>query len=74
MSALASAPSSALAQCDEHARLYPHGSLADDREVIAIDALVRLGRRDDAEARAARFRAVHPGSPSMRRLDRILAR
>jgi hypothetical protein len=74
MSALAASPARALAQADEHARLYPHGALADDREVIAIDALVRLGRPQDAEARAGRFRTDHPGSPSIRRIDRILAR
>jgi hypothetical protein len=74
MSTLESSPASALAQADEHARLYPHGALADDREVIAIDALVRLGRRGDAEERARRFRTDHPGSPSIRRIDRILAR
>lgn len=74
MSALGSSPASALAQADQHARLYPHGALADDREVIAIDALVRLGRRGDAEERAGRFRTERPGSPSIRRIDRILAR
>jgi hypothetical protein len=70
--ALGRAPSEALARCDEHARGYPRGALAEEREIIAVDALVRLGRRDDADARASRFRAAHPGSAYLRRLDTLL--
>jgi hypothetical protein len=69
---LASAPADALAKCDEHARAYPSGMLEAEREVLAVDALLRLGRRPEAEARAARFRASHPGSAYLRRLDTLL--
>jgi hypothetical protein len=70
--ALASAPAETLARCDEAARRFPRGALAQEREVLAVDALLRLGRRADAEARAARFRAVYPGSAYLRRLDTLL--
>jgi hypothetical protein len=72
--ALASRPADALASCDEHARRFPSGTLVQEREVLAIDALVRLGRRDEAEARAARFRQAFPRSGHLRRVDALLGR
>jgi hypothetical protein len=72
--ALATSPADALARCDEHARLHRTGSLVEEREVIAVDALIRLGRRSEAEARAARFRVAHPASAYLRRLDTVLGR
>jgi hypothetical protein len=72
--ALATSPADALARCDEHARIYRTGSLVEEREVIAVDALIRLGRRSEAEARAARFRVAHPASAYLRRLDTVLGR
>ena len=41
-------------------------------EVIAIDALVRLGRRPEAETRAARFAKAYPGSSHKTRIDALL--
>jgi outer membrane biosynthesis protein TonB len=70
---LRSDPSSALSAADAHARTHPAGAFADEREILAVDALVRLGRRDEAVARADRFRATHPASPYLRRLERIVA-
>jgi hypothetical protein len=52
----------ALAACDEHARKYPRGALAEEREAIAVQALVLEHRGDDARARAERFRKAHPRS------------
>ncbi|MCA9623611.1 MAG: hypothetical protein KC731_31535, partial [Myxococcales bacterium] len=69
---LASDPARALALCDEHARSHPRGSLGQEREMIAIDALQRLGRTAEARARAAAFRARHPTSGHNRRLDVLL--
>lgn len=74
MRALATSPAAALEATELHATRFPRGAMSDEREVIAIDALMRLGRRDEAHARAARFRAMRSDSPSLRRLDRILAR
>jgi RNA polymerase sigma-70 factor (ECF subfamily) len=71
---LDSDPGAALDFAARHARRYPRGALAQEREVLAIDALLRLGRRADAEERAARFDATFPGSPHRRRIDVLLAR
>ncbi len=72
--ALAAAPDEALSLADEHAARFAAGSLAPERETIAIGALVALGRRDEAQRRADRFRADHPGSAYLRRIDVLLAR
>ncbi|NOU32641.1 MAG: hypothetical protein HOO96_32455, partial [Polyangiaceae bacterium] len=40
------------AATDEHRSTFPAGQLGPERELIAIDALVRLGRRDAAARRA----------------------
>jgi len=53
----------ALALTQEHARRFPGGTLAQEREVIAIDALARLGRAKDAKDRAKGFREQYPDSP-----------
>ncbi len=52
----------ALAACGEHARRFPSGQLAEEREIVAIRALMLLGRRAEAETRAAEFRAKFPES------------
>jgi hypothetical protein len=52
----------ALAACDEHARKFPRGALGEEREAIAVQALVLEHRTDDARARAERFRKTHPRS------------
>ena len=69
---LASNPAETLRRCDEHARTFANGTLVQEREVLAIDALLRLGRRADAEARAARFRRAYPRSGHLRRIDALL--
>jgi hypothetical protein len=52
----------ALVACDDHARKFPRGALAEEREAIAVQALVLEHRPDDARARAERFRKTHPRS------------
>lgn len=52
---LAEAPRETLRLVDEHARAFPSGKLALERELVAVDALEALGRRDEARARAARL-------------------
>jgi RNA polymerase sigma-70 factor (ECF subfamily) len=71
---LSTDPARALAECDALARRFPHGVLDQEREVVAIDALVRLGRRDEATARATRFDAAYPQSTHARRIQEILSR
>jgi hypothetical protein len=52
----------ALEAADRHTRDFPHGQLTEEREAIAIQALVKLGRTAEARARADRFRARYPHS------------
>ncbi|XXT16393.1 sigma-70 family RNA polymerase sigma factor [Sorangium sp. So ce429] len=52
----------ALDALERHARSYPRSSRAQQREALAIQALVQTGRRAEAAARAARFREAFPGS------------
>jgi hypothetical protein len=59
---LARDPARALDLTREHRRRFASGALAQEREVIAIEALGRLGRRADAERRAREFGAKYPDS------------
>ena len=52
----------ALAATAEHAARFPKGMLAEEREAIAIRALARLGRTEEARARLDKLRASHPQS------------
>lgn len=70
--ALRSRPAEALTLTNEHARRFPKGSYAQEREVIAIEALAKTGRTAEARARADRFKRAFPGSASIRRIDAIL--
>jgi hypothetical protein len=70
--ALSQDPSTALRLANEHQRRFADGLLIQEREVIAIDALLRLGRRDAAEQRAAAFDRLHRGSVHSRRIHRLL--
>ena len=71
-SALASDPSIALAIADAAAARFPAGALAQEREMIAIDALTRLGRTPDASARAASFVERYPTSAYRPRIDSLI--
>lgn len=53
---------SALSTIEEHAREFPDGTLAEEREALAIRALLLTSRREDARARAGLFRRRHPQS------------
>jgi hypothetical protein len=46
--------------------------LAQEREVIAIEALVKSGRPADAKARAERFKKTWPGSSHTRRIETLV--
>jgi hypothetical protein len=45
-----------------HTRQFPRGALAEEREALAVDALVATGRYQEARRRADAFRARYPGS------------
>ncbi len=67
--ALASNPARALALTEQDRTRFPAGVLAQEREVIAIEALKRLGRSDEAARRAADFARRYPGSAYRKKLD-----
>ncbi len=72
--ALARSPAQCLRLTAEHARRFPDGVLTQEREVLAIEALLRLGHRAEASTRAARFRSRFPGSAQLPHIDALLAR
>jgi len=65
-------PGRALATLDEHRREFGSGTLVLERQFLEVEALLRLGRRDQALARAADLRARAPGSLYERRLTQLL--
>lgn len=67
-------PEAALAIAREHERRCPTGTLVQERERIAIEALVQLGRIDQARARARAFEERFPSSPHVARIRQALER
>lgn len=66
--ALESGDASTLSQlCSEHARRFPQGALAEEREAWQAVAACTLGR-SDAQTRAAAFLREHPGSAQAQRV------
>ncbi len=70
--AVATHPSESLALTAEHARDYPRGLFVQEREVIAIDALLGLRQTTRAEERARSFLAAYPRSPHAPRVRALL--
>jgi hypothetical protein len=59
----------ALARAADHARQFPKAQLEEEREAIAIQALVLASRPDEARARADAFRARWPRSVYLSAVD-----
>ncbi len=72
--ALATDPRASLALCAQHARAYPDGALKEEREVLAIDALVASGQAERARARARRFERAFPRSVHARHVAETVER
>lgn len=70
---LAAAPARALDATAAHRRRFPRGQYEQEREVLAIEALLALQRDAQASARAARFLARHPESSHARRVRALVA-
>jgi hypothetical protein len=70
---LASAPARSLELTERHARLFPAGQLAQERELLAIETLLRLGDRVRAAARGQAFLTQHPRSSHAPRVRALLA-
>jgi outer membrane protein assembly factor BamD (BamD/ComL family) len=63
---------SALAALDKHVRQFPRGRLAEERDVLRVQALALAGRTDEARALAQTFRARYPKSVFLPVLDDAL--
>ena len=61
-------PSLALTTLAEQERRFPDGKLIEPRQVARILALCTAGQREAARSEAARFLALHPGSPFSNRV------
>ncbi|HEY8430972.1 MAG TPA: hypothetical protein VIL20_21485 [Sandaracinaceae bacterium] len=61
-------PGEALAILEQHRRAHPHGILREEREAFAIEALVALDRRTEAERRYYDFLRAYPSSELAPRL------
>ena len=69
---LQTTPSEALSQVTQCERLFPHGNMVAEREMLAIEALSGLGRRDDARTRAEAFLASYPHSIYSERVEHLI--
>lgn len=63
-------PRDAMKLLSRHERLFPASVLSQEREVIAIEALVGLGKEKEATLRAREFVRRHPESTHARRVRR----
>lgn len=70
--ALGSAPAEALRLTEEHAARYPRGKLGVERELVAIDALRRLGRAAESRSRAEALLVRARGSLYEERIRKML--
>jgi hypothetical protein len=55
-------PVRALDRLDRHRRSFPHPLLAEERDAMRVQALVKAGRYDEARARASIFLKRSPDS------------
>ncbi len=62
-------PAAALSRLQEHARRFPHGKLDEEREALAVEALVQSSQYDAARARAELLRARWPESVFLPAVD-----
>ena len=62
----------ALATLGEAEKKFPDGVLAQEREALTIEATLKAGRTDEAQARTDAFASKYPSSPHVARLRRML--
>ncbi len=70
--ALKSNPARALDLTRQHKHLYPDGTLSQEREVIAIEALSRLDEKQSAQRKAKEFSEKYPESAHQKKVDTTL--
>jgi hypothetical protein len=69
---VASDPGLALKETDWHRERFGEGHMSAERELIAVEALLRLGRRSEAENRAAPRLRLDPTGLYAKRLRQLL--
>lgn len=62
----------ALAATERHQREFPRGQMAEEREVLAIQSLSKLGRSSEAAARATDFKLHYPNSVMLGVVDSVM--
>ncbi|MDB4945688.1 MAG: hypothetical protein JWP97_5222, partial [Labilithrix sp.] len=72
--ALSTSPATSLALCSEHGKRFAAPHFAQEREAVAIEALVYLGRTDEATRRLDAFRAQYPTSSHRAHLEDLISR
>jgi hypothetical protein len=65
-------PKQTMELVSEHERDYLHGIFAQEREMLAIEALLKLGKRDKALRRGQRFLRDYPESAHVRRVNNLM--
>ncbi|MDP2274096.1 MAG: hypothetical protein Q8K32_25360 [Archangium sp.] len=68
----AGSPTETLTLVEQHVARFPASSLAQEREVLAVQALSKLGRSADARTRADAFKERWPTSTHLLRLQSLL--
>ncbi len=66
-------PAAALANLDHHAREFPSGQMAAERDFLAVRALLNLHREADARARGEALSSRSPASPYSARVRRLFS-
>ncbi len=69
-----SQPSKALAIVAQHRKDFPRGPMVQEREVIAIEALVNSGQKAAAKARAERFKQHYKSSIHLRHIELLIGK
>lgn len=69
---LASRPREAFRMTEQHRREYPQGVFVQERDALAIEALLRVGELKQARARAETFVRDYPSSPHAHRFREAL--
>lgn len=67
-----SSPQLGLLQLREHERKFPRGALTEERRLFTIQALVALGRREEARRELESFRRAAPRSPHLTRAQKLV--
>lgn len=64
-------PEQALERLAEYQQRFPNGVLAQEAQVLRIEALMQQGKRSDARRQACQFLNAHPDSPHAERLEEL---